>query len=176
MNRAYVKTVKKHLIPTPTGELVVDSLVGKFEFIDLGFTRDAEENLDRIALGKAAYKSVIATIHDKLKAELSGLHASTTPKHACPDCAKALRRIQGKKGFFWGCTGYPECTTSLPDNDGKPGARPAQQTSNHACMQCGKPLVHRLKKGKGGFDFWGCSGFKDGCKTSYKNNNGAPVF
>lgn len=26
----------------------------------------------------------------------------------CPECQKPLRRIKGKKGFFWGCTGFSE--------------------------------------------------------------------
>jgi len=31
------------------------------------------------------------------------------------------------------------------------------------CPKCGKPMVHRVKPGKGGYDFWGCSGYPD-CK------------
>jgi len=44
---------KKYLVPTETGELVVGSLSGKFKLIDLEFTRDVEEDLDRIAQGEA---------------------------------------------------------------------------------------------------------------------------
>lgn len=124
VSRAYVKTEKKYLVPTPTGELIVDSLTGKFEFIDLSFTRDVEADLDRVALGKMSYKAVVSKVHDKLKQELSTLQVSVSPKHPCP--------------------------------------------------KCGKPLVHRIKAGKGGYDFWGCSGFKDGCRTSFNNKNGAP--
>ena len=39
MAREYVKTDKKNLVPTDTGYLVVDSLVEKFQFIELGYTR-----------------------------------------------------------------------------------------------------------------------------------------
>lgn len=46
----------------------------------------------------------------------------------------------------------------------------------YACPKCGKPLVHRVKPGKGGYDFWGCSGFRDGCKTSFDNKDDAPDF
>jgi DNA topoisomerase-1 len=35
-------------------------------------------------------------------------------------------------------------------------------------------LVHRHKKGKSGYDFWGCSGFKDGCRQSFPNKGGKP--
>lgn len=37
------------------------------------------------------------------------------------------------------------------------------------CEKCGKPMVHRVKKpgkdGKGGYDFWGCSGWPE-CKEN----------
>lgn len=176
VSRAYVKTDKKYLVPTATGELIVDSLVGKFEFLDLGFTRDIEENLDRIALGEAGYKAVIAKVHDQLNRELSTLQVSVTPKHPCPECGKPLRRIPGKSGHFWGCSGHPDCSVTLPDEGGKPGQKKPVEVSNFACVKCGKPLIHRVKKGKGGYDFWGCSGFKEGCKASYEDKKGQPDF
>jgi ssDNA-binding Zn-finger/Zn-ribbon topoisomerase 1 len=27
----------------------------------------------------------------------------------------------GKKGIFWGCSKFPDCTATLPDDNGKPG-------------------------------------------------------
>jgi DNA topoisomerase-1 len=176
VTRAYVKTDKKYLVPTATGELIVDSLVGKFEFLDLGFTREIEESLDRIALGEAGYKAVIAKVHDQLNRELSTLQVSAIPKHPCPECGKPLRRIPGKSGHFWGCSGHPDCSVTLPDEGGKPGQKKPVEVSNFACVKCGKPLVHRVKKGKGGYDFWGCSGFKEGCKASYEDKKGQPDF
>lgn len=176
VTRAYVKTDKKYLVPTATGELIVDSLVGKFEFLDLGFTREIEESLDRIALGEAGYKAVIAKVHDQLNRELSTLQVSATPKHPCPECGKPLRRIPGKSGHFWGCSGHPDCSVTLPDEGGKPGQKKPVEVSNFACVKCGKPLIHRIKKGKGGYDFWGCSGFKEGCKASYEDKKGQPYF
>lgn len=40
----------------------------------------------------------------------------------CPDCSKPLARKQHRtdKKFFWGCTGYPACTTTFDDKAGKP--------------------------------------------------------
>jgi DNA topoisomerase-1 len=176
VTRAYVKVEKKFLAPTPTGELVVDSLVGKFAFMDLGFTRDVEADLDKIAQGEAGYKTVIGNVHEQLQRELATMEVIGTPKHPCPECGKPLRRIKGKSGHFWGCSGHPDCSVTLPDEGGKPGQRKPQETSAYVCQKCGKPLIHRIKTGKGGFDFWGCSGFKEGCKTSYENKNGIPVF
>ena len=39
------------------------------------------------------------------------------------------------------------------------------KTTGKVCKKCGKPMVHRVKKpgkdGKGGYDFWGCSGWPE---------------
>ena len=37
------------------------------------------------------------------------------------------------------------------------------KATGKSCPKCGKPMVHRVKPGKGGYDFWGCSGYPD-CK------------
>jgi len=37
------------------------------------------------------------------------------------------------------------------------------KATRKVCPKCGKPMVHRVKPGKGGYDFWGCSGWPD-CK------------
>ncbi len=45
------------------------------------------------------------------------------------------------------------------------------KATGKVCEKCGKPMVHRVKKpgkdGKGGYDFWGCSGWPE-CKESLK--------
>jgi len=174
VSRGYVRVEKKFMVPTETGETVVDAMVGRFEFMELGFTRELESELDRIAKGEAGYKSVVAKLHGGLQSEIASLQATAAPKFPCPECGKPLRRIPGKSGHFWGCTGHPDCSVTLPDEAGKPGQRKPLELSAFACPKCGKPLVHRVKKGKGGYDFWGCSGFRDGCKASYDNKNGSP--
>nr|WP_258404833.1 topoisomerase DNA-binding C4 zinc finger domain-containing protein [Salmonella sp. 14] len=38
----------------------------------------------------------------------------------CPVCNKNLIRRKGVNGFFWGCSGYPECKKTFNDKKGKP--------------------------------------------------------
>ena len=38
--------------------------------MNLEFTRDVEEDLDRTAQGEAGYKAVISCVHDQLKQEI----------------------------------------------------------------------------------------------------------
>jgi len=37
------------------------------------------------------------------------------------------------------------------------------KATGKTCPKCGKAMLHRVKPGKGGYDFWGCSGYPD-CK------------
>lgn len=38
----------------------------------------------------------------------------------CPNCGKLMVKRKGKNGYFWGCSGFPECKTTARDNKGKP--------------------------------------------------------
>lgn len=173
--RGYVEVdSKRQLRPTPLGEKLIACLEGKFSFLDLGFTRELETDLDKIAEGKAQYRGVVERLHASLGSELGQLSSmpSMRKEHPCPDCGKPMHRRKGSSGHFWGCTGYPDCSTTLPDEKGEPGKPKVVALSNYPCGKCGKPLVHKQKKGKGGYDFWGCSGFKEGCRASYPNLKG----
>ncbi|GAL27766.1 DNA topoisomerase III [Vibrio variabilis] len=44
-------------------------------------------------------------------------------QHQCPTCNKGLIRRKASRGkgkYFWGCSGYPECNTTLFDRKGRP--------------------------------------------------------
>lgn len=88
--------------------------------------------------------------------------------HFCAACKKPLRRIDGKKGPFWGCTGFPLCKTSLNDVDGKPSR---DIDEHYRCPLCTRQLV-RAAPEKG--DYWFCSGFQKGCKVTLADHNGRP--
>lgn len=174
--RGYIKEVTgRKLDATDLGCLIVDGMVGTFQFMEYGFTRDLEADLDRIAEGATDYRAVVSGFYYSLKDELGNVRIQHAPTHPCPDCGKGMRRIaKGANGPFWGCSGFPECKTTLPDAGGKPGKK-EEADAKHACPQCTKPLTRRTKKGKDGFDFWGCSGFP-ACKARFPNGRGKPVL
>lgn len=181
MGRGYVAAEQRFLKPMPLGELVIEKLEGNYSFLDIGFTKDLEDDLDLIAQGDTQYRPVVEKMYSSLAGELKqqqGLVATfrkEVPVYDCPDCAKPMRRIKGPTGHFWGCTGHPECKCSLPDANGKPGVRKTVEVSDFKCGECGKPLVRRQKrktKANAGYDFWGCTGFREGCKATYPNLKG----
>jgi DNA topoisomerase-1 len=178
MAREYVALSRakgRFLTGTPTGQLVVDALVGKCAFIELGYTREIEKALDLIAQGKQTYVKTLGDVHRLLAHELAALHINQ-PIYSCPQCSKPLRQVRLKNNVFWGCSGYPDCKSSMHDNNGVPTPKPQSAEPGFQCPVCGKDLIHRVKKGKGGYDFWGCSGFPSGCKKTYDDKNGRPQF
>ena len=175
--RGYITTRKLFLHPTKTAFFIVDQLTDKFSFIAVDYTRQVESELDRIACGQSSYLATVEATHETLRQELACLDRSeAAPRFPCPECGSAMRRIASKTGHFWGCSSYPTCNATRPDLDGQPGEKEHPKDSGHACPLCSKPLVRRTKKGKDGYDFWGCSGFKDGCRANYPNKRNKPDF
>lgn len=187
ITRNYISEDKKDFLHAcPDGEALVDALVGKCSFIELDYTRAREDDLDAIAQGKAQYVSVVSSVHQQLTGEMVVLGQAAPAGHPCPACGKPMRRRNSSKGHFWGCSGYPDCKTTLPDDDGKPGAprapseKPAASaapaSSEHTCSDCGKPLQRRQgTSAKGAYDFYGCTGYPK-CKTTYRTGpDGLPV-
>ena len=94
--------------------------------------------------------------------------SNTEKTYYCSNCKKPLRRIEGKMGPFWGCSGFPLCKTTLNDVAGKP----SQEIDEHyRCPVCTRRLV-RADKEKG--DYWFCSGYSKGCKVTLADQGGIP--
>ena len=137
LRRGYVEVKGKTMQPTEIGKAVVDALKPAFSFLAYEFTAQMEDKLDEIALGRLQYRDVVAETHALLEQEIglwlgasrrfSGPKAEidkTAPAHACPQCGKPMRRINGKKGWFWGCSGFRDgCKQTLDDKAGQPVAR-----------------------------------------------------
>lgn len=183
MSRELIGEEKRFLKPLPKGEKAIERMEGKFTFLDVGFTRSMEEDLDGISEGRAQYRGVVQKLYDTLKVELEQQQAQVPtfkkvePVYNCPSCQRPMRRVgKGSNGAFWSCTGYPDdCKETLPDDGGKPGKKKVVALSEHPCGICGKPLIRRQKAGKNGYDFWGCSGFRDGCTGKYNNTKGKNI-
>ena len=63
----------------------------------------------------------------------------------CPKCGRTMTRRKGSNGFFWGCSGYPECKTTMEDNKGKPVAR-KRDAGHQARLK--KLLMHGIELAK----------------------------
>lgn len=178
INREYVNVDKKRKLHAgETGESIIDALAGNFRFVDLAFTAELEDQLDKIAHGNLTYGRVVGAAARELNTELGSVKADNPPAYPCPECGSAMCRRNGRTGHFWGCSNYPDCKKTMKDDNGKPVEKKQPALSKEFnCADCGSPLVHRVKAGKGGYDFWGCSGFPK-CKKTYETDgNGHPAI
>jgi len=73
----------------------------------------------------------------------------------CPNCGKPMVQRFGPRGPFLGCSGYPECKTTMRLNaEGKPEL--TAKSTEHKCEKCGSPMV--IRQGRRG-PFLACSAF-----------------
>ncbi len=176
--RAYVQTEKQHLVPTPTGELIVDLMLSKFSFMDFDYTKDMESLLDDIAMGKATYVEAMQKAHAVLEKEMGSFRKAHII--SCPECSADLRHILMKdKGYdFFAC---PACENTFPNENGVPGVKREKKekppVSDFTCKFCKKnKLIRRQGTNKNGksYDFYGCSAFPK-CKATYQTlEDGTP--
>ncbi|WP_165787148.1 DNA topoisomerase III [Pseudohalioglobus lutimaris] len=190
--RGYLGKKSKSVISTLLGREMIDVLPAAVTLPDM--TAHWEMQLARIAEGDGELDDFVdrvvgrvseLTTFEKGKGgfKVTPQPQTSSPKakkpaektYPCPgaDCSGRLRRIKGKKGFFWGCTNYGEgCRETRQDHRGKPKdvARTSNIRSNQkvsvtvgeTCPDCqkGKIQLRSLKSGKSaGKPFHGCSNF-----------------
>lgn len=186
--RGFLETKGKTIFSSTTGRALIHRLPAALA--DPGETALWEDRLNAIIEGHDTVEAFLSGIDAKITAQIAELRhsaASAAPigageaEHRCPACGKPLRRRKGSNGYFWGCSGYPNCKTTLEDKRGKPVPRAAiaQPAGDYPCPKCGKPMRLRqaATKGKtkntGGNAFWGCSGYPN-CTATLPDANGKP--
>lgn len=136
--RGYVTLEKRYLVPTLVAGKIYDALTGKFSFIEVGYTKKLEEDLDAITQGKKNYSDVVRGAAGVLQSELAALGGGSVaagqgggevgaapayvPRPArveaigndglpvkCPKCGGGMVVRPGPKGDFHGCSTYPKC-------------------------------------------------------------------
>jgi DNA topoisomerase-1 len=160
--RRYVERLNKKLIPTEVGFLVNDRLVEYFpNIVNVGFTSEMEDKLDRIATGEQAWVPMLQDFYrpfsravDVAKEKMPRIEYKPEPTgELCPDCARPLLFRRGRYGKFIGCSGWPECRYSQPIP--LPGV---------SCPECGGP-IHE-KRTRRGRRFWGCANYRPDDETA----------
>lgn len=156
VERRYVRTEQRRLIPEEVGKVVIDLLKEHFgDIVDLNFTASMEDQLDKVADGEADYAKVLGDFwgpfHKQVEeksAQITKVDMTEESDVICPNCGSAMIIKTGRFGKFLACTKFPECKTTLPLQ--------AKAESGLICPLCSKPLVERrAKRGT----FFGCSGY-----------------
>jgi DNA topoisomerase-1 len=163
--KGYVRLEKGKFFPTELGMLVNDLLVVNFpDILDVEFTAQMEENLDKIEEGEKgrvdALKEFYAPFQKDLemaKVSMRDVKREMIPTDAvCERCGSKMVKRWGKRGYFLACSGYPKCryTREVEENE------ETKEEVNVRCEKCGNPMV--IKNGKFG-RFLACSNYPE-CK------------
>ena len=168
--RHYVELAKRQFSATELGKMVTDKLVEHFaDIMDVGFTSNMEERLDRVEEGEADWLQALRAFYKPFAADMKKAEKNMKrpepeqTEHKCKECGKPMVKRWSKRGSFLGCSGYPECkfTMSL-DSEGNPSERPAPEETDEKCEKCGAPMV--IRTGRHG-RFLACSAFPK-CKNT----------
>jgi DNA topoisomerase-1 len=162
--REYVYNEEKKFVPTDLGINVVDYLEENFkDIMNYSFTADLEKKLDLVAEGKLDWVTGIDQFYKKLALDLAkvkdGKKVELLTGEKCPTCGgDLLKKYSLKtKGWFIGCSRYPECnyTGRVTLNNEKISPAEIQEKK---CPLCAKPLIKRYSRKTGQY-FIGCTGF-----------------
>ena len=159
MSRNYVELDGRSIYPTELGKTVNEFLQENFDdIINVEFTADMENQLDRIAEDEVYWKDVLKSFYKNFKKDMEAVKKDTTDykvkdkilDEKCPKCGKPLAVKHGRNGKFIGCTGFPDCDYT----------KSIVKTTGVECPKCHKGEIIE-KVSKRGKRFYACNNFPD---------------
>lgn len=160
LNREYIERKGKMFVPTSLGEITNTWMTETFpRVVDVKFTAEMEEALDKVENGKADWVSILNSFYKKFKVELDEAEKSTQQEdrikvpevetdETCPNCGRKMVIKTGRYGKFLACPDYPNCKATAKFIEKTPGV----------CPKCGGQILIK-KSNKGGRRFYGCSNY-----------------
>ncbi len=170
--RDYVNKIEARFKPTMLGMMLVEKLLSPAfdDILDVEYTRNLEEDLDKIEEGQEDYESTLSSFYKKFAKDLKRAAkemvnlkegVEPTPPIVCDKCGKPMVIKAGRFGLFLACSGYPDCENTRELETPEPGAEGEIEEN---CENCGKPMA--VKRGRFG-QFLACTGYPE-CKTTRK--------
>ncbi len=163
--RGYVERREKRLHPTEIGFVVNDLLIENFpDVLDVSFTADMEDNLDKIASGDLDWVEVISDFYGPFSRDLEEAEKripkiNTEPEKIgrdCPKCGHELIIRYGRYGKFISCSSFPNCRYT----------EPWLEKIGVTCPLDGGEIV--MRKTRKGRTFFGCANYPECDFTSWK--------
>lgn len=163
-SRGYVERAGKRLTPTELGNIVNDLLVEHFpNVMDIGFTAQMEEDLDRIAGGKRDWVEVLRDFYgpfsqrlEAAKENMQEVDLQEETGELCEKCGNPMVIKFGRYGKFIACSNFPECRNT----------KPYLEKVGVDCPECGGDIV--VRRTRSGRTFYGCSNYPDCEWSSWK--------
>jgi DNA topoisomerase-1 len=113
--RGYAKLEDKHIVPTDRGMQLAEYCNRSFPtLININYTKDMEETLDKIASGKTLWLDYMEIFYNNLQEIISATNetgiAPEMPEKECPNCGNPMVVRRSRFGkLFYGCSTYPKC-------------------------------------------------------------------
>ncbi|HSX19431.1 MAG TPA: type I DNA topoisomerase [Candidatus Saccharimonadales bacterium] len=155
--RVYIeKEEGKKIKPTPIGTTAVDFLTKYFpNIVDLKFTAEMENDLDKIAQGEEKMAPVMQKFWEPFEAQVIKVGEEAEKMKPvveetdviCDVCGKPMVIRYGRFGKFLACSGFPDCKNTKAI---------AQETGMKCPDDGGDVITRKTKRGK---MFWGCSNY-----------------
>lgn len=161
--RNYVEMEDKKFKPTEMGFETTDKLQEFFkDLINVEYTKEMENDLDKIADGKLVWNKVLADFWNLFEPRVKEAFSNMEKKAAqetgenCPNCSSSLVIRKGRYGEFVACGNYPECKYIKKEEK--------QVNEIMDCPVCGEgKIVEKITKTKK--IFYGCNNYPK-CKTA----------
>lgn len=162
-SRDYVTLEEKKFKPTSIGIETTDKLQEFFsDLINTDYTRDMEDDLDKIADGDKKSVDILKSFWDLFEPRVESAFTEMEKKRAeetgemCPNCGSPLVIRNGKFGEFTACSNYPTCKYIKKEE--------IKVVEVCDCPNCDGKIVE--KKSRRGKVFYGCNNYPK-CKTAY---------
>jgi DNA topoisomerase I len=186
--RKYIEIKKSTIHTTDMGIRVSDFLVDSdFCFVDLDFTKNLENDLDRIANKEIDKLSILNYFWNRLKDDLKKAkekkEEQSHTSYKCPKCDGHLVKKFSKFGPFYVCSNRlnkekPCDYKCQMDKDGKPIEikKKELEESDFLCPNCNAPLIKRTSKK--GWEYLACRNWSkdEKCKGFYDKENGEEII
>lgn len=159
-DRGYVEKIENRFVSTELGTVVCRLLIQSFpDVMNIDFTAQVEEQLDKIEEGEISYKKVLKEFWQgfektllKAQDEMKNLKKQSIPTGLkCNKCQTGDYTIRwGKNGQFLACSNYPDCNSTHDFKKDLKGQITIldKQFATDPCPKCHKRM--EVKKGKYG--------------------------
>ena len=156
--RGYVTREQRRLYPTLLGRMVTQMMCENFsDIIDMQFTADMENKLDRIEEENIPWKDVIREFYGPFEKTLEKAEQGIekvkiedeVSDEKCELCGAPMVYKMGRYGKFLACSRFPDCrgTKAILTEIGVP------------CPECGAPILE--KTSRKGRKFYGCKNYPE---------------
>ena len=150
-------------MPTEIGIEITDKLQQSFShLINVEYTANMENDLDKIALGKIVWYKTLDKFYREFEPALKEAFDALPKKEAektgemCPECGSPLVIRKSRFGEFTACSNYPKCKYIKNEE------RKIVEICD--CPNCDGKIIE--KKSKRGKVFYGCNNYPK-CNTAY---------